>query len=436
MTTLPKVNSAVIRRWMLVLVFIGILLVVLVHLWNQTSTLGSAMNSLQAQVEAVLERDTLSSPTDVALELRLLEGKAIYLQEQADQAYTSINTILTWTQALGIAVAVIAGIVTLVGFADNREEKQRLDADHALLAKELSKVQRLYDDVTVLKDELETLPQRSAQAIQALSLAQVAQQQIQLKNLNEAILRLEVAHKLDPQNAVILYFLGDVCVRSGRRQEGLAYLKQVVDSDDPFPSARASYAYALRLIGDDFYESGDLEKGKENYQEAEKLYLHLNIDHPELLDIFGESVYGALAGLYRRWGDVDNALKYYRQSLKTTPLSSYLLNNIATLEFCRDRTVGEAAFRDAMTYANEKLRIDNTDYWSLFDRITAQIALGEASDVMRRDLTTAFTMTVRDPSALKKFYSGLKELLCADPLPPGLLPTIAAVENEIKRRSS
>ncbi|MCC6615038.1 MAG: hypothetical protein IT320_16290 [Anaerolineae bacterium] len=413
---------------------VGILLIVLVILWTRTANLNNAVNDLGTQLDTVLERGALASPTDMALELRLLEGKAIYLQEQADQAFASLNTILTWTQALGIAVAVVAGIVTLVGFADNREEKQRLNADHERLATELKEARELYGKVSTLVTQLEPLPQRSAQAIQALSLAQVAQQQIQLKNLTEAVLRLEAAHRLDPENAVILYFLGDVCVRSGQKLKGLDYLKQVMSTEDPFPSAKASYAYALRLIGDDYYEQGDEEQGKKYYQEAEKLYRHLYIDNPELLDIFGESVYGALGGLYRRWGDVDNALLYYERALKTTPRSSYLLNNIAALEFCRNRPVGEERFKDALSYANEKLRIDNTDYWSIFDRTTAQIALGSAFDDIRKDLADAFKLTAADTSAVKKFQSGLNELLCANPLPPALLPAIEVVEAELKGR--
>jgi len=447
---------------MRVAIIVGLvaLAMILIVLGSSLSNLTNEVNELQAQVSTVLERETTANPTDVALQLRLLEGKAIYLQDQADQAFTSINSILAWTQVLGIGVAVLAGIVTLVGFVDNREEKKHLAADRESLstklrdmqvqtdnavrileqdrnqlARDLGEAKRMFDEVNVLKDTFEPLSQRSAQAIQALSLAQVAQQQIQLKNLNEAVLRLKAAHKLDPENPVILYFLGDVCVRLGQKQEGLDYLKQVMDSDDPFPSAQASYAYALRLIGDDYYEKNDQEQGKKFYQEAEKLYRHLYIDHPELLDIFGESVYGALGGLYRRWGDVDNALLYYERALNTTPRSSYLLNNIAALEFCRDRAAGEARFQDALNYANEKLRIDNADYWPLFDRITAQIALGNVFDDIQTDLTVAFKLTVHDTPALKKLHSVLDELRCVDPLPPALLPAIETLEAELERRS-
>jgi tetratricopeptide (TPR) repeat protein len=102
---------------------------------------------------------------------------------------------------------------------------------------------------------------------------------------------------------------------------------------------------------------------------------------PMLVDDDGESWWGALGGLYRRRGQVDQAIYAYERAAEITPHSSYPFSNLALLYMEKnDREKMLATFKrvERLAFGETQAEVDN--YWAYADLLASQLALGKTDD--------------------------------------------------------
>lgn len=314
-----------------------------------------------------------------------------------------------------------------------RDERTKLEQALARLEEDIQTVELLKTEIesrletvrTDLANSLKRTEQLGIGLAKGLSLAQLAQQQIGWSNFQTAREVLEEAKNEAGDNTVVYYFLGDVCVRLGDIEEGVRYLNMARSPERDTPWADASYAYALRLKGDDFEDRRSAENQydpNEFYKESETIFIRLFKKHPHLLDIAGESAYGALGGIYRRTGELDKAVYYYKHAVEITGDRSYPLNNLGLLSARQGNMAGaEGFFQRSYRAANRKFMMMPDDYWALFDLVTAGLFLkkfpvpAHTTDLLTEELRALLDEAIRlvedHTIPLEKLVLGLRELM-------------------------
>jgi tetratricopeptide (TPR) repeat protein len=403
----------------------------------------------------------VSDPTPDA-ELILREARIAALD--AERAASSADRILAFIESAGslltlatVLIAVGGVIATGLGLrsvgrlgelsARSDDLLNRIEAVEKTVSAELSSLdekrqalERLEQDISSvtqrlddrISDVLQQIAEKIERKLQALAMGQLGAQQIVRNNLEEALDNFTDAVQLDPDNRVLRYFLGDLCVRRERLEEGIEHLKAAGAGQGVLIGADVSYAYALRLQGDQYPEgSGEREQ---LYHQSGLLFEQAYARKPDLLDITGESAYGALAGLYLRQGRYDMALKYYEAAREVTPQNSYPLNNLGLVHYWHgDRGRALAHFRDVLQIALDKLAIKRSDLYAWFDRITAEVALGEVPEETLIEHANMMLGLRPGPTDMAKFISGLNRLrrpasgaINADLEPPAHLEALIA----------
>jgi tetratricopeptide (TPR) repeat protein len=146
----------------------------------------------------------------------------------------------------------------------------------------------------------------------------------------------------------------------------------------------AALGYVYRRMGD------QMEAGVEQdmmYNKAEQNFLKALKDSPKLMDEDSESWWGSLGGLYRRRGQIKQAIQAYERCAEVTPHSSYPFSNLALLYM-------QTHDREKMlkTYQRVEKLAEVDNYWAYADLIVARLALGkvkETEDILETALETA-----------------------------------------------
>jgi tetratricopeptide (TPR) repeat protein len=151
--------------------------------------------------------------------------------------------------------------------------------------------------------------------------------------------------------------------------------------------------------------------------EAERNLVQALAISPKLVDDDGESWWGSLGGLYRRRGQIQEAIYAYTQAADVTPASSYAFSNLALLymhEKDRDRMLN--TYKQVEKLAADEVQADVNNYWAFTDLVTSRLALGEA-ELANKALESVFMTTPDDsPYVLEVLCDTLTRL--ADVLAP------------------
>ncbi|MBK8022766.1 MAG: hypothetical protein IPK19_15365 [Chloroflexi bacterium] len=306
-----------------------------------------------------------------------------------------------------------------------RTEMQSLDQKRQALDQQLQRIHELIG-------KSETDRAQAGAAIRALTLVQLAEQQMAELSWRAARRTLEEAYVLDRDNRAVNYYLGELFIMQRDLDSAESHLKKAQPhaENDVFPPALAALAYVYRLKGDRIYaEKKNQDKRDLLYSESERLFRRALAEDELVRDINGESVYGMLGALLRQWGREQAAIDAYKNAVRVTPHRSYPLNNLAMLYFSHGQVEDAIRFFDR----SEKLahqRIDNypTDYWGYFDLINAQLACAR-QDLAEEELDRVLT-TIEIPGPLESFLIGLSVLRNA-PHPPENMDRFI---NKVERR--
>jgi tetratricopeptide (TPR) repeat protein len=307
-------------------------------------------------------------------------------QKEYERTLASINTYLTLIQYGAIILGFVVAAFTLAGrnnlykldegIAQIETRQRDIDDKQRAVTNNLRRISAILNK---LKAERKAIQLQNEQFSRALSLTQLAARQIDLGNQRSALDLFEQAHVLDPKNLVLQYFIGDSRLRLGDIEGGMKSLEEAVKGDSNFLAAQAALAYAIRLKGDRETITSERDVW---YERAEKLFLDVSRNDSNLLDISGESAFGALAGLYFRRGDTKSAIEWYERAAKVTPQNSYPINNLGILNYHfpqddKRRDKAKDYFRKSRKKAQYGLGDEANDYWKLFDLITAEAVLEE-----------------------------------------------------------
>lgn len=322
--------------------------------------------------------------------------------------------------AIGLVVPFLAVVAGLLGFRrlDNAQKeltKARddfvTDVEARTLALDKLRVD-LQANVDSQRQELQNSiaeqHKTTANTSLALSLLPLGERQYLAQDYQGAIDTYKRALELDPLNPVIHYRLGYVYTQSGELELAETQMKRSLELDPNLSPSRAAMGYIYRRQGDALPEG--LERDQ-MYNRAEQNFLQALEVSPRLMDEDNEAWWGALGGLYRRRGQIDQAIRAYEQGTQVTPQSSYPFSNLALLY---TRTHNHAKMMETYVRVEElawkEIQADPANYWAYADLITARLALGktdEAREVLAMGLNTA---PIDSPYTLQSLMETLNRL--------------------------
>lgn len=396
----------------------------------------ATLEAIVSEVESSADRAENAVATAIAISLDS--------QEKLDQAKDATDlafNMLGLFEAIGFLVTVAGAAFGLFGF-------QRLISAQGELTKARDEVQaqlktsreEFNEEFTKQRTDLENLQadlKRAAdergevteKALLAQAYIPLGERQYRAQDYSGAISTYQTALQLDPNNPVIHYRLGYVYTQQGDLSQARHHYEQAMEKAENFAPAMAGLGYVIRRQGE---KMPDGIQRKEVMNQAEKLLLRAMDLSPKLVDDDGESWWGILGGLYRRRGQIDDAIYAYKQATIVTPQSSYGFGNLALLYMKQNR-------RDEMlkTYADvEKLAAaesaaDVNNYWGHADLVVSRYALGkskEAADVLERAIQIAPLESPYMLEGLQGTLEDLTKVLEADKVP--------AIEKAVERIKS
>ena len=415
-----------------------------------TPTIGFAQDSTpdnQPESVATLEamvNDIQSAADRAETAAQSAEEAAAFAQETFDRATSATDmafNLLGLFEAFGLIITIIGVALSAFGF-------QRLISAQGELTKARDEVQAQLEqsrtdfnqeftkqrsDLEDLQHRLERAAEQRGEVTERALLAQayipLGERQYKAQDYSGAISTYHTALDLDPNNPVIHYRLGYVYTQQGDLEQARHHYQEAMTKAENFAPAMAGLGFVIRRQGEAMDEG---IKKKEVMNEAEQLLLRAMELSPKLVDDDGESWWGILGGLYRRRGQINDAIYAYKQATIVTPQSSYGWGNLALLYMKQDK-------RDDMleTYTEvEKLAAaesaaDVNNYWGHADLVVSRYALGkgeEAAEVLERAIQIAPLESPYMLDGLQGTLEDLEKVLEAEKIP--------AIETAIARIKS
>lgn len=306
------------------------------------------------------------------------------------------------TGVAGLILPVLAVVAGFVGLGrlnsaqrDLAEARQRVEHDLAEALKrfehEMGKKQAELDS---LRDQLTRGAQATAEDAAKASLAQslmpLGERQYRAQDYVGSLDTYKRALELDPDNLIIHYRMGYVYTQSGELSEADKHLRKALEIEPGFAPAQAALGYVYRRMGEKMPQGVErdlmLNKAEENMLSALRT-------SPKLVDDDGESWWGSLGGLYRRRGQIDQAIYAYERATEVTPHSSYGFGNLATLYGQkRDIAKMKETYKRVEKLAWGEVQADVDNYWAYADLLVSRLALNmvkEADEILDTVLRTA-----------------------------------------------
>jgi tetratricopeptide (TPR) repeat protein len=366
--------------------------------------------------ETTPDPDLLPLATQVAEQLAELQATAAYVEGLVDQASSDVDnafSLLGLLEAFSFLVTVVGGAAAIFGVTRFIQAQNDLQEARERFEKEIhDSSQRLEKETTQRQQEFadlrEALEKSTSNSTLALAFLPLGEGQYKSGDFNGALDIYHRALKLDSDNPIINYRLGYVYTQSGRLEEAEQYLQQALHIEPDFAPALATLGYVYRRRGEKMDESIDrvtiLNKAEQNLVRALKI-------SPKLVDEEGESWWGSLGGLYRRRGQIDQAIYAYNEAAKVMPNSSYAFSNLALLYMQkRDRDLMLETYEQVEKLAGNEVQADVDNYWAYTDLVTSRLALGKIQEA-EHALESVFRTTPEDsPYVLEALHDTLSRL--------------------------
>lgn len=385
--------------WLILLVLLLFGLPITANAQEQTPE--PAAVEINAQIEAAVAR---------------AENAAVEAEKLADRAQTGVDqafNLLGLFEAIGFLVTVVGGAAALFGVRGLNAAQSELEAARKRFDEELMSARTRLEEETKQKEaELEALRQElkrdTDNATLALSYLPLGESQYKSGDYLGALDIYNRALNLDENNPIIHYRLGYVYTQSGKLDDAEEHLKQALEIDKDFAPALAVLGYTYRRKGEKMEQGIDRD---EMLNRAEYMLQQALKRAPRLVDDDGESWWGSLGGLYRRRGQIDQAIYAYRKAAEVDPNSSYAFSNLALLYMQRnERNQMIETYHQVEKLAQAEVQADVDNYWAYADLLTSRLALkkfNEAESTLPYVFTTA---PVDSPYALEVLIDTLERL--------------------------
>jgi tetratricopeptide (TPR) repeat protein len=378
---------------------------------------------LLAVISPTLAQDAATPSPD----LQSAADRAEDAAQRAEQAATITDIraghaadMLGIFEAVGLIVAVLDILITVlavvggfIGLSRLASAQSELTAARERFEQEFGEMRDRYEMLVSEKEaELNQIRQQvernADKANLALSLLSVGESQYKSQDFAGAIDIYERALELDEDNPIIHYRLGYVYTQSGNLEQARQALTRALEIEPDFPPALAALGYVYRRIGEKM-EQG-IERDMMLNQAENHLLRALNLS-PKLVDDDGESWWGSLGGLYRRRGQVEEAIEAYRQAAKVTPKSSYAFSNLALLYMQQNnRDAMTETYRRVEQLAGGEVQADVDNYWAYADLLTAKLAMGKFDEIEPVLASVFQTVPTDSPYALELLMDTLGRL--------------------------
>jgi tetratricopeptide (TPR) repeat protein len=378
---------------------------------------------LFALFSPVAAQDETPVPPDLQSALDRAEDAATRAEQAAaitDLRAGHASDMLGIFEAVGLIVGVLDILITVlavvggfIGLTRLASAQSDLTAARERFEREVEEIRVRYEGLIADKsaelDQLRTQLERNADSSNlALSLLSVGESQYKSQDFAGAIDIYERALELDEDNPIIHYRLGYVYTQSGNLEDAKQSLTHALEIEPNFPPAMAALGYVYRRIGEKMTQG--IERDMMLNEAESKLLAALNLS-PKLVDDDGESWWGSLGGLYRRRGQVEEAIEAYRQAAKVTPKSSYAFSNLALLYMQKNnRDAMIETYRRVEQLAGGEVQADVDNYWAYADLLTAKLALGKFNEVESVLGSVFQTVPTDSPYALELLVDTLGRL--------------------------
>jgi tetratricopeptide (TPR) repeat protein len=326
------------------------------------------------------------------------EDSQRYAEEAAAQVSTHLDTandllglFQNVTAISGLLIPLLALLGALLGFNRLNEAQKELEDAKKKLEKEMAEKR---EELQRVREEMESSiniqRENAAKTNIAASLLSVGERQYRSQDHSGAISSYQRALELDPNSLITHHRLGYVYTHSGNLQQAYEHLTRALEIEPNFPPALACLGYVNRKMGEKM-PAGIEREQKFNY--AESLLLGALSISPKLIDEDGEAWWGSLGGLYRRRGQINEAIEAYKKAAEATPQSSYAYGNLALL-YAQTKNVNHMLDTykrvEQLAWGEVQSNIDN--YYGFADLLTSRLALGKvqaAEDALESVLRTA-----------------------------------------------
>lgn len=343
-----------------------------------------------SQDTAALEALATQMADSAAETQRLAEDARIYADDTREETARQLeisNTLLglfqnvtgTILAIFGIAGPVLAIAAGYFGFNRLNAAQKELTEARQRFEREIQEKQ---EQLTRVRQDLEATSakqrQDSANANLAVSLLTLGERQYKSQDFQGAINTYRRALELDPFNLITHYRLGYVYVQSGNLEQAEYHLNEALKIEKDFAPALAALGYVYRRMGEKMQPGIDRDQ-IQNMAE-EHLLKGLKIAS-KLVDDDNESWWGSLGGLYRRRGQIDQAIDAYERASKITPKSSYAFSNLALLYLHKqnkEEMLKTYVRVEQLAFGEVQADVDN--YWAYADLLTAKLALGKTEE--------------------------------------------------------
>lgn len=347
--------------------------------------------------------------TDAVREIFAIGTQVAEKAAQSSKEFDQATNFLGIFEAIGLIVAVLSGLITVlavvggvVGFRGLGAAQAELETTRERIEAELVESRRRFDtEMQQRRDELEAIRNQlergaaeqresAARSNLAQSLLTLGERQYRSQDFSGALDTYRRALELDPNSLITHYRLGYVYTQSGNLEQAQHHLTRALEIENNFAPALAALGYVYRRIGEKMPQGIERER---TLNKAESLLLEGLSISPKLVDDDDESWWGSLGGLYRRRNQIDEAINAYERAGDITPKSSYAFSNLALLYVQKkDKDAMLRTYQRVEQLAWGEVQADVDNYWAYADLLTARLALSkvkEAEEILNSVLEIA-----------------------------------------------
>jgi tetratricopeptide (TPR) repeat protein len=413
--------------------------------------------TLDARTRVLSLESTLNRP--VAAET--IDDIAAEALERANYATDLAFNLLGLFEALSLVVTVGGVVLTAFGFtrfnsaqkelADTRERvetefenyRDRFEQEINARERELNKLR------DTLEASAEDERQQTSNALLANALIPIGERQYRASDYEGARNTYQRALELDPQNPVVNQRLAYVYTHSGDLDKAEDHYERAIEREANFAPALAGLGFVYRRMGDSLSKelgNGNLPPDERDetrmkrdriYNQAEAYLLDALKLSPRLVDDDGESWWGVLGGLYKRRGQINEAINAYEKVTDVTPQSSYGFGNLALLHMKRnEREKMLQMYERVERIARTEARAQQGNFWGYADLVTSSYAIGKTDQA---DEAVDIAIAIAPPdspymlSGLRDTLHDLSQVLAPEKVPP-IQKAIDRLDTEMNKR--
>lgn len=397
---------------------------------------------------AVQAQDTPPPPDANAERAEAAAAEAREHAEDAARYAGDASNFLGIFEAISVAITIAIGAFGVVGITRLFSAQSQLTEARKRIIDEVDTLRKEFEDElerrgselselnALLRESSEQQRRESARATLALSLLPLGERQYRAQDLKGAYETYTRALQLDDNNPITHYRLGYVAVQSDHFDDAERHLRRALEIDPEFALAQAALGFTYRRMTDSMLDSPERDL---LYNKAENAFLEALQKSPKLVDDDGESWWGSLGGLYRRRGQMNQAIRAYERAAEVTPHSSYPFSNLAMLYMNSQNHDGMMRmFRrvERLAHAETQAEVDN--YWAYTDLLTSRLALGKSDndDVLTMMLEIAPTETDYPLESLASTLERLMNALGGEAAAPQIQKYIGLVREKIEERKA